>query len=248
MRNLREWEPTRFVRGARGWRASRDPAQMGVGSRFAADRAVRAYEPLLRMHARGRLLDLGCGPAPLFGIYGGQIRACTCVDWPRSGYGSRHVDAFADLSRPLPIRTAAFDTVLLTDVLEHIARPEALMQEIARVLAPDGRLVLTTPFLYGLHEQPHDYYRFTEFALRRFCAESGLEVVSLAPYGGATDVVLDLIAKHLAFSARLATLATTAGRLLTRPFRHLARRTAARFPLGYCLVARRPSASPSSPA
>jgi SAM-dependent methyltransferase len=209
---------------------------------------VRAYEPLLRAHARGRLLDLGCGPVPYFGIYGVQIRSCVCIDWPQSGYGSRHVDAFADLNRSLPLRSGAFDTVLLTDVLEHIARPHALLREIARVLAPDGVLVLASPFLYGLHEQPHDYYRYTEFALRRLCEESDLEVISLAPYGGARDVVLDILAKHLAFSPALAAIATGAGRLLSWPLRPLARRTADRFPLGYCLVARLPAAAPSTSA
>jgi len=238
MRNADKWQPTRFVPSARGWRASRDPARMGVGSRYAAGVAVRAYEPMLKGHARGRLLDLGCGPVPFYGIYGESVRSCTCIDWPQSGYGSRHVDAFADLNRPLPLRDDVFDTVLLTDVLEHIARPEPLMREIARVLAPGGVLLLATPFLYGLHEEPHDYHRYTEFALRRLCDEAGLEVVSLDPYGGAPDVVIDLVAKHLAFSRVFAALGTGLARVLAFPFRGLARRTERRFPLGYCLVAR----------
>jgi hypothetical protein len=98
--------------------------------------------------------------------------------------------------------------------------------------------VLTTPFLYWLHEKPHDYFRLTEFALRRFCDEAGLEVVSLDTYGGAPDVVIDIVAKHLAFSGLLAATATGLLRAFAFPFRGLARRTERNFPLGYCLVAR----------
>ena len=136
------------------------------------------------------------------------------------------------------MRDATFDTVLLTDVLEHIVRPAALVREIARVLRPCGTLVLTTRCLYRLHEQPHDYHRYTEFARRRFCDEAGLDVVSLEPHGGAPDVILDILVKHLAFSAVLVAVVTDLGRMVTLPLRRLARRSERNFPLGYCLVAR----------
>ena len=68
----------------------------------------------------------------------------------------------------------------------------------ARLLKPDGKLILGVPFLYWLHEEPHDYYRYTEFALDRFCQLSGLRLVELTPYGGLPEVFIDMSSKCLA--------------------------------------------------
>ena len=52
-------------------------------------------------------------------------------------------------------------------MLEHVAAPERAIAELHRVLAPGGALVLSTPFVFEIHEAPHDYYRFTEHGLRQ---------------------------------------------------------------------------------
>ena len=106
-----------------------------------------------------------------------------------------------------------------------------------------GKLVLGVPFLYWLHEVPHDYYRYTEFALRRFCQRSGLRVVELVPYGGLPEVLLDLISKDLNFFPRqlavaLRPLHAMASLLSkTKPIRKLSERTKSSLPLGYVLSA-----------
>ena len=249
MRNPDEWRPTRWVSTKRGTRASKDPARVGLTSRFMANTAIDAYEPLILKHARGRLLDLGCGSVPYYGIYRDLVESCVCVDWPASFHENRHLDAHVDLNGGLPFRDAQFDTVLLTDVLEHIARPEPLMQEIARILKPAGRVVVFVPFFYGLHEEPHDYYRYTEHALRRFCEVAGLHVQHLEPYGGTPEILMELASKNVVFSKLLT-------RAMARFFgwarrrwlvRRMSRKTARVFPLGYCLVAARPDAQARAP-
>ena len=60
-----------------------------------------------------------------------------------------------------------------------------------------GKLILSVPFLYGVHEAPHDYHRWTAFKLRAFCEANGLKVLELQPYGGGLEVVLDIVGKHL---------------------------------------------------
>ncbi len=52
------------------------------------------------------------------------------------------------------------------EVLEHADAPEQAISEIHRVLKKDGILLLSTPFLFEIHDRPNDYYRFTEFGLR----------------------------------------------------------------------------------
>jgi SAM-dependent methyltransferase len=87
-------------------------------------------------------------------------------------YGTRP-DVFADGAR-LPFRDASFDTVVLLEVLEHVADAPAVLDEIARVLKPGGRLLLSVPFLYPLHDAPHDYRRYTAPGLEAAIGRSGL--------------------------------------------------------------------------
>jgi SAM-dependent methyltransferase len=162
-----------------------------------------------------------------------------CVDWEASGHGRTHVDQEVDLTQPLPFGPARFDTVLLADVLEHIPEPHRLMGEIARILSPAGKAIVLVPFLYWVHEPPHDYYRYTEFALGRLCQNAGLEMVEIEPYGGYPDVVLDLLNKGLAASPPLcrAFLAGARWCSRTRVYDRWRQRTNRAFPLGYCAVA-----------
>ncbi|MBI5142771.1 MAG: methyltransferase domain-containing protein [Nitrospirae bacterium] len=239
MKSIATWKPSKYVPAKRGWTASRNIAEVARSDRFIADIQCRVYERLIRKHARGRLLDLGCGKVPLYGIYRDHVSDCICVDWPDTPHPSPHVDIEADLNGPLPFEDGIFNTILITDVLEHIAQPDMLWREMARTLAPGGSIILTTPFLHCIHEAPHDYARYTEFSLRRFCEENGIEIVELEAYGGSPEVLLDLIAKHLGFSRilsaiHLAIAKTTIG---LRPFRKISAKTAAAFPLGYALVA-----------
>ncbi|MEO7243645.1 MAG: class I SAM-dependent methyltransferase [Rubrivivax sp.] len=243
MRHPEQWKPSKYVLRGGSLRASRDREQVGIGSRLVADAVAALYARHLPAVARGRLVDLGCGQVPLYATYRPHVQSVTCVDWPGSPHAGTHVDQLADLGERLPFDDASFDTVLLSDVLEHVPQPQRLCGEIARLLAPQGRLVANVPFLYGLHELPHDYFRFTEFALRYLARETGLRVDLLAPVGGSAEVFADFCAKHLArlpiagapMAAALQAVVTAFGRTLAG--QTAMRRSAARFPLGYFLIA-----------
>jgi SAM-dependent methyltransferase len=79
--------------------------------------------------------------------------------------------------------------------LEHICEPQVLFKEISRILAKDGYLILSVPFLYHLHEEPFDYYRYTPHGLKHLAKEAGLEIVSLEHYGSAFGVLVDISSK-----------------------------------------------------
>ena len=243
MRNVEQWRPTKFVRMGDLLRASDVPAHVSVSSRFAADIVAPYYDRAIRDHAHGRLLDMGCGYVPLYDAYRDLVSENICIDWQNTAHVNPYLDQIVDLTGALPFERASFDTVLLTDVLEHIPEPASLMCEIARILRPNGKLILGVPFFYWLHEVPHDYYRYTEFALRRFCELSGLRVVEIVPYGGLPEVLLDLSSKGLNFLPRpvaavLRPFHTSAALLgKTKPLRKLSERTRPSFPLGYVLCA-----------
>lgn len=248
MRHADCWTESKYVRHRGRLAASRDPAEVGVGSRLITDLLAALYERYLPRFARGRLVDLGCGKAPLYGLYRTCATETTCVDWPQSAHANPYLDREVDLSGPLPFADNAFDTVLLSDVLEHVPVPELLWREIARVLAPGGHLLMNVPFLYDIHEAPHDYGRYTEFALRRFAHEAGLDVTLLEPVGGSLHVFADLLAKHLThvplLGQSLARSMQVGVRLLGRTDigQRLAARSDSHFPLGYFLVATQPLA------
>ncbi len=241
MKDEARWKPTRFEVHGGGFRASRDLRHVARGSRLIGDITAPVYLDLVRRHARGRLVDLGCGEAPLYGMYRDHVDSVTCVDWSRSVHASDHLDLEADLNEPLPLADASFDTVILSSVLEHVLRPRELLAEIARVLAPGGKLLCVVPFMYRIHEQPHDYFRYSRFALSRFCADAGLEELELEPFGGALEVLLDVSGKLLSRSrAASAVHLAVSGALRRIPaLRRASLRSSEHFPLGYALVARR---------
>ena len=103
-------------------------------------------------------------------------------------------------------------------------------------------MLLNVPFFYWIHEAPHDYYRYTEFALRRFADEAGLKVLSLEAIGGVPEVLLDLSAKtaeRIPFvGPSFATFIQWSGGLFLKTSIgcRASQNTRAEFPFGYFMV------------
>lgn len=243
MQNRDKWKPSKFVYKSGHLAASSDPAEVGVGSRLVADTIAKFYDRNLKLHARGKLLDLGCGKVPLYAAYREFVTENTCVDWGNTLHKNPYLDRELDLTKHLPFDDGVFDTIILSDVLEHIPVPEYLWREMARILSRNGKLIMNVPFFYWLHEVPHDYYRYTEFALRRFVEVSGMRLVELVPMGGAPEIMVDIFAKNAMRLPRMGrALASTAqwcvsSFLRTRIGKKISRGTSASFPLGYFLIA-----------
>ena len=243
MKNKETWKPTKFIYKNGKLIASRDPQEVGICSRLVSDIVAERYHDNIQHHVKGRLLDLGCGKVPFFQAYKSYISDNICVDWGGSLHNNRYLDYEHDLTKPLPFKDNQFDTIILSDVLEHIPCPELLFEEISRVLSAKGKVIVNTPFYYWLHEQPNDYYRYTEFALRRFVELSGLTIVKLESIGGVPEVLADILAKcclkipflGLYFSSFLQW--GTAAFIKTRIGGKASKKTKKHFPLGYFLVA-----------
>ncbi len=134
----------------------------------------------LKRHVRGDVLDAGCGAMPYRDIIERRATSYDGLDIERRISGVRYVCSITDMSA---VPDASYDTVLCSEVLEHVADPAAALTEIDRVLRPGGLLVLTVPFLGRLHEEPHDYYRFTRHGLAALLGATPLEIEEISPTG-----------------------------------------------------------------
>lgn len=192
-----------------------------------------------------RVLDAGAGDAPYRALFAHcEYRTS---DWAESVHaGGRNADVVASLDA-LPLPDGQLDAVLNTQVLEHVADPQAVVNELARVLAPGGELWLTAPLVNELHEEPYDFFRYTPYGLTMLFERAGLEVVSIEPLTG-FYTTLAMLLRHagLITGVRdsgdvlrrlLAAICRAAAKLLP-PLDRLDQRRA--LPLGYGCRARRP--------
>ena len=157
-------------------------------------RHLRGSVEELAPFARGVLLDVGCSERPYGKLFAPYVTRHVGLDYPPAlldkqpglwtilDRAKRSVDVFGDGNR-LPFRDERFDTVLATEVLEHVRSPATLLREMARVLKPGGRVLLTVPFVQPLHELPSDYYRFTPASLRSLLERAGFTVEAVEPRG-----------------------------------------------------------------
>jgi SAM-dependent methyltransferase len=154
----------------------------------------------------------------------------------------------------LPFASARFDTVIAAELLEHVPRPDEVLAEIRRTLRPGGTLLITVPFLYRVHGDPHDYARYTEQWWREALGRHGFAAEAVERQGMFWSVMMDSLhlwtqdrAKH--GRPRLRALRWLQGKALAwglrRTFRSEGRpgaesdTFASSFTTGYGIVARR---------
>jgi SAM-dependent methyltransferase len=169
-------------------RARRGPAQLVDGIPYSNPESTLSLLPGAAMgewlarqrpFVRGRLLDNGCGNQPYRPWYEPLVDEVVALD--AIAMDGVSVLGFADR---LPFASQSFDTVLATEVLEHVENAERAAEEIFRVLRPGGHALVTVPYLYPTHEAPYDFRRFTHYGLADLLRRQGFEVVSLEAKGG----------------------------------------------------------------
>ncbi len=138
----------------------------------------------------GRVLDIGCGEKPYKEIIEAYCNEYIGLDHFGTPHGLSEVNVIGD-ALALPFDKDSFDSVVSFQVMEHVSEPGKYLSEAFRVLRPGGYMLLTTPFMWGEHEQPSDYYRYTRYGLRYLAKRAGFTVVSIEPNTGywATSVL-----------------------------------------------------------
>lgn len=150
----------------------------------------------LRIQISDKWLDVGCGSRPYESLF--PPGTYTGVDVADSGRpaGMKSPDFFYD-GRTLPFPDGSFDGVLCTQVLEHVANPEALLVEIHRILRPGGAFVLSAPFLWEEHEEPYDFFRFSSFGFRELLMRCNFDGVFMQKTTGSLEALAQAMSVYV---------------------------------------------------
>ena len=141
-------------------------------------RLLQTQVRLASSHLRGRVLNVGSGTAER---YSPPVEVTEYVRMDISGGPNVDVVGRAE---DIPFPDASFDSVLSTKVFEHVENPELAAAEVSRILKRGGKLLITVPQWNELHEEPHDYWRYTKFGLQALFERHGCKLIQMDQRGG----------------------------------------------------------------
>lgn len=153
-------------------------------------------------YIRGLVLDIGSGSTPYEKCVNDRQIRYFSLEYPHSSKiinkncknngPSMHGDA-----RNLGTKSCSVDTILLTQVLEHIDEPDVVLIECHRILKVNGFLIISVPFIYQLHLQPFDFFRFSEFGIRHLLNKHGFHIEKFMYNGYFGTALITLINSFL---------------------------------------------------
>jgi SAM-dependent methyltransferase len=136
---------------------------------------------------KGILVDLGCGEMPYKQYILDKNKNITKYIGIDVDCNKYHQSIKPDLiwdGKKIELEDGEINTVIATELFEHLSNIEIVLEDIYRVLAKDGGLFFTVPFIWPLHETPHDEYRYTPYSLKRILEKAGFNDISITPLGG----------------------------------------------------------------
>jgi glycosyltransferase involved in cell wall biosynthesis/SAM-dependent methyltransferase len=131
----------------------------------------------------GLLIDLGSGYSPYRPLFS-NAKKYVAIDLARD----RNSHVVADV-QALPIASEVADSVVCTEVLEHVADADRVIEEVIRILKPGGNVLVTAPMSWNLHYEPYDFRRYTSYGLWQLLDRYGLEIMETRRIGGLFSLV-----------------------------------------------------------
>jgi len=146
----------------------------------------------------GTVLDIGCGYMPYREIVLSfpDVIKYIGLDLDKNDIYQNKPDLTWD-GKTIPLPDNSVRCAVATEFFEHCPEPEAVMEEIFRVLSPGGILFFTVPYLWPLHDVPHDQYRYTPFSLERHLKNTGFQKIGLRAMGGWDESMAQMIGLYV---------------------------------------------------
>jgi len=141
----------------------------------------------------GKLIDIGCGQKPYKKMFMKRFPQLQYlgIDFPMFSlnkdfnaskpdfyFNSKYLENFT-----LPFKSNCFNHVVSFQVMEHHKKPEIFIKEIVRIVKRGGYIIISFPFIWGLHELPSDYYRYTEFLIDNLLKANNCTIIKIFRQG-----------------------------------------------------------------
>jgi SAM-dependent methyltransferase len=148
------------------------------------------------------VLDAGSGDAPYKSLF--QHARYESADFEKVDKRYAPTTYVCDLGG-IPVEDGRFDFIVFNQVMEHLPEPQRVLAELHRVLKVGGKMIYTGPLFYEEHEQPYDFYRYTQFGLRHLFGSAGFVIERLdwlEGYFGTVGYQLQCMARYLPWRPR----------------------------------------------
>lgn len=136
-----------------------------------------------RRYLHGRMIDIGCGIKPYASILAPFVDEHLGLDHNDSLHPNHNVD-LDGTAYAIPLGSETMDSAICTAVLEHLEEPFEALKECNRVLKRGGIAIYSIPFIWHLHEEPRDFYRFSKYGISYLFDKAGFEILELIPLSG----------------------------------------------------------------
>lgn len=134
-----------------------------------------------------KILDAGAGPCP----YKSKFTHCA---YEATDFKDEYkvLDFVCSLDK-IPKKDETYDAILCTEVLEHVEKPQEVINELYRITKKGGKLFLTVPQEWMVHQKPYNFYYFTNYGLESLVKNAGFRKYKIVPMGGWFWVMADAI-------------------------------------------------------
>lgn len=143
----------------------------------------RELSRFVEQYVTGRVIDIGCGTKPYEEILRPFVTEHVGLDHTETPHDHSKID-LPGTAYAIPADADSFDSAICTAVMEHLEEPEHALRECHRVLRPGGVAIYSIPFIWHLHEEPRDFYRYSRHGIRYLFEKAGFSLLEVKPLSG----------------------------------------------------------------
>lgn len=140
------------------------------------------------------LLDLGCGARPYLKVYEPYFEKTLGADLPDTYFEHYRVDIFCTAT-DIPLENESVDVLFCSEVLHDISQPEVMMKEVNRIIKPNGKIILSAPFVTPICDGIYDHYRYTKYGLEFLFKQQNFTNIKITEVGNLFAVIIQLAIK-----------------------------------------------------